>query len=166
MLFSPLHARSANIYTGILAAPGLRWEQSRGQGGLLASLNPSAVGKRGTGTRGTVGHPAVGRARAGRPLLQLCTALASAVAFAQPPPCPAHGVFTAQGSLSYNLGRKVSFLQQTALSEGSFQSEGPWWDQLSVSCLVAAAGEHCRAFLPGEMESPALPVPPGNWGLQ
>lgn len=38
MLFSPVHAHSANIYFGILAAPGLWQEQNRGQWELLALI--------------------------------------------------------------------------------------------------------------------------------
>lgn len=151
MLFSPVHARSANIYTGILAASGLRQEQSRGRRGLLALLNPSALGKRGMGKGGTAGDPAtaaVGSARATVPRLQLSVSLTSTVALARPPPCPAHRVFAAQGSLKYNLGKKASFLQQTVISEGSFQP---------------GTG---RALPPGETECPTPPTPPGNWGLQ
>lgn len=154
VLFSPVHARSANIYIGILAASGLCQEQSRGEQGLLALLNPSASGKRGMGKGGTSGDPAaadVDGARAGVPLLQLSISLTSVVTFAQPPPCPAHRVFIVQGSLNYNLGKKVSFLQQTAISEGSFQSiEGP-------SLLHGGTGYLCPAWwqLPaGDWQSP------------
>lgn len=83
-------------------------------------LNPLALGEHGLGKGGKAGDSAtvaVDHARGGVPLLRLCISLTSTVAFAQPPPLP---LFTEQGFLNYSPGKKVSFLQQTALSESSF----------------------------------------------
>lgn len=81
-------------------------------------------------------------------LLQLSMSRVSVLpaAVAESPPCPAQRVFTAQGSLNYNLDKKVSLLQQTAtISEGSFQSVG-----VSLSSTVELAVCPAQQQLPAE----------------
>lgn len=155
MLFSPVHAHSANIYFGILAAPGLWQEQSRGQPELLALILDIREGRH----RGALSH---------------CSCRW----------CKSWGVTALIQHFSYqcsacSLPRGDTYRTEVSrISKFPFFSKLPperetssqlrvslsQWDQLSVSCAVVAA--HWGLVSIEERQFPSLPALLENCSLQ